>query len=202
MPYWDPDGKDTWLANNTSNLGNASVWSLLMGLFFLSPLINVQQYDSNLNARNRDLNPIGSKNNVRQNFGADSNKIRLTGFISPLIIRNPGISAPEFESDLLSNILGFAGNADSSKLLNMFKITFLKNTILYQKKFFVVTNNDFDIVTIDNMSYKESENDPHVYRVQLECTSVRNYQAENFLSQLASDTIINGFATTFANLVF
>ena len=200
MPWWDPDRGDNIFTD--SNVALKSIregaWGALMVLFFFSPLVQIQSVTTQLGARNRDLNPIGNKSNIRQNFGSNSRKFNIRGFISPLDILN--------DPTILYGVLERLGEADEmnddGKILNIIKLAFLKRAVFEQKKFLIVTNEGWDVVTIDDFTIREDEKDPHVYRVELDATSVRNYGKLNTLEGLLADGIINNIVNQIVDITF
>lgn len=146
----------------------------------LTPLIYVTEVAGKLEARNKDLNPIGLKRNLRQHFGTHSKKFTIRGFVSPLAETSSG-----FRDSL-------ASDGSVARLLTTSKILFLKNALLNQHKFLIVGNNDYDIFTIDSLEDKESEDEPYVYDIVIQATSLRLYDGyNNYLQQLGSDVVIN-----------
>jgi len=152
----------------------------------ITPLVYVTQMKGKLEARNKDLNPIGLKRNIRQNFGANSKKYTITGYISPLGETTAGIDSTSRTGSLAKTIA-------STKLLT------LKNSLLHQTKFIIVGNNDFDIITIDSLEDSENEDEPFVYDVSITATSLRVY--DNFPSYLASLATDIGLNTLMSNIL-
>lgn len=145
--------------------------------FITDPLVYIRNFGGNLSARNRDLNPIGLKRNLRQHFGSNSNKIILDGYISPM--ENRGTIFNSLQQ-------GVAVNSTRNKFL------FLKTAILNQMKFLILYNNDFEIVTLDVLDYKESATKPYIYDITLQATSIRSYDGLKFyLHELATDVVLN-----------
>ena len=152
--------------------------------YLISPLVYVRSMSGNLSARNRDLNPIGLKRNIRQHFGSNSNKVVLDAYISP--IENTFV---EFNNPLGRDI---AVTGTASKFL------FLKTAILNQIRFLLLYNNDFEVVTLDVLDYKEHATKPYIYDISLQATSIRSYDGYPFyLAQLGSDIFMNTLAQNF-----
>jgi hypothetical protein len=160
----------------------------LSGLFlfsFISPLLMVESNRENLSARNRDLNPLGMKRNIRQHFGVNSRKFTIKGYVTSI-----GNEAIQF-----GNIsLGFnqVGSLNSTKAITTLKLDLFRVFVLYQVKLLIFTNTTFDIITIDDMDVYETEDDPEVYEVDLRVTSLRRYDRYNsWTEQFATGTIMN-----------
>lgn len=144
--------------------------------FFFSPLIFVEKIRARTDARNRDLNPIGVKRNLRQHFGMNSRKIQLSGFISPIA---------EYQD---TEIFG----RKTATATTQIKYQVLKHGQLNQNRFLIIWNNDFDVVTIDAMEYEEDEEFPYVYHIKMAMTSLRIYDGfKYYLESLGQDVVIN-----------
>lgn len=137
------------------------------------PLIKIEKVRTRSSARNRDLNPVGLKRNIRQNFGMDSRKITIDGYISPLSFS----SGDAFVDYSNANV----------------KVNILKHLQLHQIRIMVMWNSDWDIITIDEIDYEELADEPFVYGISLKCTSLRVYDGyKDFLKSIGNDLIING----------
>ena len=183
LPY--PD------TNQSSKVIGMDVAMLL--LFLASPLLNITNLKYSLNARNRSLNPLGKYRNIRQNFGTDSKTYNLSGYITPV---------QAFDPSLVKVIQKFMGQKEDfgSTLFSFAKTLYLKKAVQNQKKFFLMDNNDFDIVTIDNFDYEEDEYDPYIYHINLQVTSVRYYdERKTFYKQMVEDGIMAGVAQAIVN---
>ena len=147
--------------------------------FLTDPIVYVRSLGGVLSARNRDLNPIGLKRNIRQHFGANSNKLMLDTYISP--IENPVTFGGSFTTALLDR--------------TAIKFAFLKTAILQQMKFLLIHNNDIEVVTLDLIDYKENAVKPYIYDIMLQATSIRSYDGyPNYLRQLTEDVVLNTVA--------
>ncbi len=145
-----------------------------------TPIVYVNEVIGKLEARNKDLNPIGLKRNLRQHFGSNSKKFTIKGFVSPL---------GESPSGFLDST---SDDGTVARVLSTSKLLILKNALLNQTKFLMVGNNDYDIFTIDSLEDREDEYDPFVYNVTITATSLRLYDGFNsYLRQLGTDIFIN-----------
>ena len=144
--------------------------------YLINPLVFVRNMGGNLSARNRDLNHIGLKRNIRQHFGSNSTKVTLDCYISPM---------GHVFSDILSDTK-FAVSKTRAKFL------YLKNAIHQQTNFLLLHNNDFEIVTLDVLDYKENAKKPYIYDLTLQATSIRSYDGLNeYYLNLGKDIFIN-----------
>jgi hypothetical protein len=149
--------------------------------YLINPLVFVRSMGGNLSARNRDLNPIGLKRNIRQHFGSNSNKVTLDCYISPMEHSFSG-----FSTTLQDTI---AIDKTTAKFL------YLKNAIHDQTNFLLLYNNDFEVVTLDVLDYKENAKKPYIYDLLLQATSIRSYDGWNkYLFNLSKDIAINTIA--------
>lgn len=169
-------------------------------LFLASPLLNITNLKYSLNARNRSLNPLGKFRNIRQNFGTDSKTYTMSGYITPVQAFDPTLVK------VIQKRFATKEEDFGSVLFSFAKTLYLKKAVQNQKKFFLMDNNDFDIVTIDNFDYEEDEYDPYIYKITLQVTSVRFYdEQKEFYTQLIEDGIMAGVAQAIVstgNLIF
>ena len=166
-------------------------------LFFASPLVQIQSLTARTTARNRDLNPIGRNSNIRQNFGTNSRSYNIKGFISPLdVVEDANLIASIrtiFTDDELN---------DDGKAINIFKLAYLKQALHFQRRLLIVSNSEWDIVTIDDFAVQEDHSEPHVYRVELKVTSIRQYTSDSFAMSLLADGIMNNLASQLVDITF
>ena len=150
--------------------------------FLKAPFIHVRDIRTSQSARNADLNPIGMKRNPRQNFGANSNKIVIDGYITPLKPNNEFVNS---DYSILSSLLSSTS----------IKLAVLKYATLNQSKFMIIHNNDFEVVTFDEFSYTENANAPYIFDISINATSIRRYDGfKDSLKSLMSDITINTIA--------
>ena len=157
-------------------LGSLFSDNTLIG-YMKTPLVFVRSLGGSLSARNRDLNPIGLKRNLRQHFGSNSNKIMIDAYISPLEKNSDGSFIEQLSQSTAT------------------KFAILKHALLEQTKFLLIHNNDYEVVTLDLIDYKENAIKPYIYDLVLQATSIRTYDGyKNYLSRLGLDVGINVLA--------
>ena len=148
--------------------------------YFTDPLVYVRSFGGNLSARNRDLNPIGLKRNLRQHFGSNSNKVTLDCYISPLEDKNVNLGI-----DLINKAVN----------TTTLKWQYLKTAIHEQTQFLLLYNNDFEVVSLDVLDYRENATKPYIYDITLQATSLRVYDGlPYFLGELSQNVLMNGIA--------
>ena len=88
LPFPEPDNEG--FKSILNNKFDVIATSALMVLFLISPLLTIQKFSGLLKSRNRALNPIGSKTNLVQSFGADSKSIVIEGYVSSINLGSAG----------------------------------------------------------------------------------------------------------------
>lgn len=194
LPFPEPDNEGFKAILN--NKFDAIATSALMVLFLVSPLLTIQKFSGLLKSRNRALNPIGSKTNLVQSFGADSKSIVIEGYVSSINLGSGGGS--DFDQILQKANLTLSNN----NVMRRFKVDYLKTATQYQRRFLVIDNNDYDIVIINSIQVDEDADDPFIYRVRLECISVRPYETNEFYLQLIGNSLVNQLSQSIADVAF
>jgi hypothetical protein len=172
-------------------------------LFFMQiPLIEATKVKSTLSSRIQDLNPIGALYNERQDFGVHSKVWKIDGYITDLKTSITTTEKPDelgySDVETTSSMDGFFSNGFKEWLnipANRFRINMIKYCLYNSVPVFLMTNTDWDIITIDEFELTESDDEAYLFNVSLSGKSVLNRNSYG-LKDAVSDTVVSTLITT------